>query len=74
MFQNFDRPVRCRQGHLFTTIWIPLVSLKGARLGTRRWQRCPVGRHWSIIEKLDPQTADPADLAKAAEVHDIRIP
>jgi hypothetical protein len=25
--------VRCRQGHLFTTIWIPGASLKAIRLG-----------------------------------------
>ncbi len=25
--------VRCRQGHLFTTIWIPGASLKAVRLG-----------------------------------------
>src|SRR5690349_16657831 len=25
--------VRCRKGHLFTTIWVPGVSVKSARLG-----------------------------------------
>jgi len=37
--------VRCRRGHLFTTIWLPGVSLKAARLGWWRFQRCPVGNH-----------------------------
>jgi len=74
MFKSFDRAVRCRDGHLFTTIWIPLGSLKAVRLGNRRYQRCPVGRHWSIVRPLDPATADPADLAAAATVHDLRIP
>jgi len=74
MFEAFDRPVRCSEGHLFTTIWIPLASLKAARLGNRRFQRCPVGRHWTMVSRLDPQTSDPADLQAAAAVHDIRIP
>jgi hypothetical protein len=74
MFENYDRPVRCRDGHLFTTIWIPLASFKAVRLGDRRYQRCPVGRHWTTVTKLDPQTAGAADLAAAAAVHDLRIP
>src|SRR5512142_2152102 len=36
--------VRCRHGHLFTTIWIPGVSAKALRLGLWRFQRCPVAR------------------------------
>jgi len=74
MFERFDRPVRCKAGHLFTTIWIPGGSLKAARLAGRRFQHCPVGHHWTTIERLDPDTADAADLAEAARVHDIRIP
>jgi hypothetical protein len=74
MFESFERPVRCSQGHLFTTIWVPLGSLKAVRLGGRRYQRCPVGHHWAMVVPLDPNTADPADLEKAAAVHDARIP
>jgi len=74
MFERFDRPVRCKSGHLFTTIWIPLASLKAARLGGRRFQRCPVGHHWTTVTPLDPAVAKPADLEAAAAVHDIRIP
>jgi len=43
MFKRFECPVRCSAGHLFTTIWIPLASLKSVRLGDRRYQRCPAG-------------------------------
>jgi hypothetical protein len=74
MFERFDRPVRCSAGHLFTTIWIPLASLKAARFGGRRFQRCPVGGHWAMVTPLDPAAADPADLQAAKAVHDIRIP
>ena len=41
--------VRCRNGHLFATTWIPFVSFTAVRLGSRRFQRCPVGRHWTIV-------------------------
>src|SRR6476646_8614846 len=41
--------VRCRRGHVFTTLWIPGVSVKALRLGWMRFQRCPVGHHWSIV-------------------------
>src|ERR1700691_2446758 len=68
-----DRPVRCRDGHLFTTIWMPLASLKALRLGGRRFQRCPVGHHWTTVVPLDVSSAQAADLAAAAALHDVRI-
>jgi hypothetical protein len=71
---RFDRPVRCHAGHLFTTIWIPLGSLKAIRLGATRVQFCPVGHHWTRVVALDPGSAAPEDLAAAAAVHDVRIP
>jgi hypothetical protein len=74
MLDGFDRPVRCRDGHLFTTIWIPLGSLKAIRLGRRRFQRCPVGHHWSMVTQVDRTTAPAAELEAAAAVHDVRIP
>ena len=75
MLEGFDKIVRCSAGHLFTTIWMPLGSLKAVRLGPGgRYQRCPVGHHWSIVVPLDPTTADPADLQAAAAVHDVRVP
>jgi hypothetical protein len=74
MFERFDRPVRCKDGHLFTTIWIPFGSLKAARLAGRRYQHCPVGKHWTTVVPLDPATTSGTDLAQAATVHDARIP
>ncbi len=73
MPNRFDRAVRCSDGHLFTTIWIPGGSLKAVRLGNRRYQRCPVGRHWTSVTRLDPATASAEDFAAAAAVHDIHI-
>lgn len=74
MLKRFDRPVRCRAGHLFTTIWIPLASLKALRLGGQRFQHCPVGHHWTMVVPLDKMSAGPKDLEAAAALHDIRIP
>ena len=66
--------VRCRQGHLFTTIWIPSVSIKAVRLGWWRVQRCPVGQHWSIVVPVRPSelTDDERQLARGRR--DVRIP
>ena len=74
LFRRFDRPVRCRDGHTFTTIWIPGASLKAVRLGRRRVQRCPVGGHWTVVVPLDPASAPDSDLKAAAATHDLRVP
>jgi hypothetical protein len=74
MFERFDVPVQCSAGHLFTTIWAPMVSLKAVRLGWERWQYCPVGHHWATVHRLDDGTASADDLNSAALVHDVRIP
>ena len=74
MSSRFDTVVRCQDGHLFTTIWMPMVSIKAVRLGNGRWQHCPVGKHWSTVVPVDEGTLDPATLAGARAVHDIRLP
>ena len=69
-----NTPVRCRRGHLFTTIWIPGVSLKAIRLGWWRMQRCPIGEHWSIVAPVKPADLTRKELRFATEHHDVRIP
>lgn len=66
--------VRCRKGHLFTTLWIPGVKLKAIDLGIARIQHCPVGNHWTLV--LPVREADLTDDERrvAAEHRDIRIP
>jgi hypothetical protein len=66
--------VRCRQGHLFTTIWIPAASVKSLRLGWWRLQRCPVGGHWSIVTLVRQADLSEDDRRFAREHEDIRIP
>ncbi len=66
--------VRCRDGHLFTTLWIPGVSLKALRLGLWRVQRCPVGQHWTIVWPVnETELSKDARLAARAH-HDIGLP
>jgi hypothetical protein len=63
--------VRCRERHLFTTIWIPGASVKALRW---RFQRCPVGPHWSWVTPVRESELAPAELALARERRDMRIP
>ncbi len=66
--------VRCRDGHLFTTIWVPGASFKAVRLGWKRFQRCPVGHHWTIVTPVREADLSDDELAAARAVHDVRIP
>jgi hypothetical protein len=52
--------VRCSKGHIFTTRWSPLGSLTSIRLGSARFQRCPIGHHWSLVKPVNE-----ADLTDA---------
>ena len=62
--------VRCRQGHLFTTLWIPGASVKSLRLVAWR----PVGKHWSLVTPIDESTLTEAERRSAHEHHDIPLP
>jgi len=66
--------VRCRDGHLYSTIWIPGVSVKSARLGPWRLQRCPVGGHWSIVTPVKESDLTPWQRRRARARTDIRVP
>ncbi len=66
--------VRCRERHLFTTIWLPGISVKALRLGPWRLQRCPVGRHWSLVTPVRRSALTEDELRAAAETHDVRLP
>jgi hypothetical protein len=58
--------VRCSKGHLFTTTWSPLGSFTSIRLGTARWQRCPVGNHWSLVKPVNDSELTAADRQQLA--------
>lgn len=71
---GFNTVVRCRQAHLFTTVWIPGVKFKALDLGVARWQRCPVGQHWSLVTPVRASDLTDEERRFAAEHRDIRIP
>jgi hypothetical protein len=66
--------VRCRDGHLYTTLWIPGASLKAVRLGWWRFQRCPVGEHWSLVTPVRESDLTEEERRLAAQSRDVRIP
>lgn len=72
--QGFERIVRCQAGHLFTTTFVPGVSVKAVRLWNRRFERCPVGRHWTLVAPVDEAALSPEERAAARAHHDVRIP
>ena len=69
-----DTVVRCSKGHLFTTIWVPGGSLKSIRLGMSRFQYCPVGHHWAVVNPVKDSELTDEERRTAAEHHDVHIP
>lgn len=70
---KWDRVVKCTDGHLYTTLWVPRVSLKAMRFGQERLQYCPVGRHWARATRVDETQLSAAELREAMAHHDKRI-
>lgn len=66
--------VRCRRGHLFTTLWIPGIKLKAIDLGIARVQHCPVGHHWTLVVPVRDADLTEDERREAAAHHDIRLP
>ena len=66
--------VRCRRGHLFTTLWIPGVSVKSARFLWWRMQRCPVGHHWTVVTPVKPSELSARERRVASRHRDVPIP
>lgn len=66
--------VRCQRGHLFTTLWIPGASIKALRLGWVRFQRCPVGHHWSLVTPVKKSELTAKEERRARSRRDRRLP
>jgi hypothetical protein len=66
--------VRCRRGHLFTTVWIPGASVKAMRLGYWRVQWCPVGRHVDLVRLVKDADLTEAERSLAAARRDVPVP
>src|SRR6266508_3028075 len=66
--------VRCREGHLFTTIWVPFASLKAIRLGWFRLQRCPVGNNSTFVTPVKDSDLTKEERLIAERYRDTPIP
>jgi hypothetical protein len=71
---GFERVVRCRAGHLYTSTVVPGASFKAVRLGNARFQWCPVGRRWTLTKVVDETSLTPVERDAARTVHDPPIP
>jgi hypothetical protein len=69
-----DVIVRCRDGHLFMTTWIPMVSFKAIRFGLVRFQHCPVGDHGTTVRLMRDEDLTPAQRREAGRHHDNGVP
>ena len=66
--------VRCRGGHLFTTIWLPGVNFKALDLVVARVQYCPVGRHWTLVTPVRAADLSARRRRQARARRDIPLP
>jgi hypothetical protein len=66
--------VRCRDGHVFTTVWVPGLSVKAIRLGLVRYQWCPVGQHRSFVTPVPPGQLTERERHQAAIFDDGGVP
>jgi hypothetical protein len=66
--------VRCQSGHLFSTIWVPGLSFKAIRLGTMRFQYCPVGGHWALVTPVNESELSEEEQLVAYQNHDQQVP
>lgn len=69
-----DVIVRCRDGHLFLTTWIPMVSFKAIRLGLVRYQYCPVGEHATTVRLMRDEDLTHAERLEASRHRDSGVP
>jgi hypothetical protein len=66
--------VRCREDHLFTTIWVPGISFKSLRFIGWRLQRCPVGHHTSLVTLVRRSELTESQERDAEGIKDVRLP
>ena len=66
--------VRCSQGHLFKSLWVPGASFKAIRLGLVRFQHCPVGDHWAFVTPVKESELSAEEKAMADRYRDTPIP
>jgi hypothetical protein len=50
------------------------MSFKAVRLGRYRFQRCPVGDHWTLVTPVDHRDLSDADACLAEAFDDGAVP
>jgi hypothetical protein len=61
---------RCRQGHLFTTVWVGRFSWRQLDLGFAKIQRCPVDGRLTVVRPADVSALTPEQKRAAKRVRD----
>ena len=62
--------VRCSGGAYYETKWVPFTSFKAIRLGTKRFQRCPVHDKWEVTTLVPQRDLTPEIRQQAAAYRD----
>ncbi|MGP5033536.1 hypothetical protein [Brachybacterium alimentarium] len=65
--------VQCSKGAYYETVWLPFVSFKSIRLGTRRFQKCPVHQRWELARMVTEDEWSEEIVAEAAAHRDSNI-
>jgi hypothetical protein len=65
--------VRCSGGGYYETVWVTMVSFKAVRLGSRRFQRCPIHRKWELVRRAREDELTPEIRRTAAQYRDVGI-
>lgn len=65
--------VRCSGGAFYETKWLPLGSFKAIRLGSKRFQRCPVHHKWEMTSQVPEEILTPEVREQAAQHRDSGI-
>jgi hypothetical protein len=68
------RIMRCPDGHLFETPFLPFASFKAVRTPRGRYQRCPVDGRWGLMDLQPTAELTPEQLAEAHEQRTTPIP
>jgi hypothetical protein len=61
---------RCRQGHLFMTVWVDRFSWHRLDVGFAKIQRCPVGDHLTVVRPVETSALSAEDKKSAKQTRD----
>lgn len=71
---RYWRVMRCVDGHLFETPFLPMLSLKAIRTPRGRIMRCPVDKHAGPVELMYTAELTPGQRQEARHNRTSPIP